>query len=222
MRKMSLERRITCAQDGRVSDLQMAEKILREAAELPLKDYLEGEPELYKYVLLQLGKERDILGLCVTLQDIEEHENKFNFMTYSQACRKLISDYEDGRDIKDQLIVAFAYTYRKEVEQKKEDGIPVFTVLNSINMKEYFEALSQITGDERDAVIPREICAYSDWNIEELLYNQCNTFHKVLESICAVLIEPFAKIDGVLKKEKEQWDCEDEVPWEEYEQPEEL
>lgn len=198
------------------------EKILREAAELPLKDYLAGEPELYKYVLLQLGRKRDILGLCVTLEEIEEHENKFNSMTYSQACRKLISDYEYGYDIKDQLIVAFAYAYRKEAEEEKENEIPIFTALNSINMKDFFEALSRITGDERDASIPREISDYGDWSMKELLYRECSSSCKVLERICAVLIEPFAKIDDALRKEKEQWNYEDEIPWEEYEQPEEL
>lgn len=132
MEKVNLERKIICASAGRVTDLQMARKIMKEAANLPLKDYFAGEPELCEYMLLQLGRRRDIRGLNVTLQEVEEYERKFETMTYGQACRKLLSDYQRNYDIKDKAIMAFACAYGRE-EQNRENDQWVFDRLNHIN-----------------------------------------------------------------------------------------
>lgn len=77
----------------------------------------------------------------------------------------------------------------------------MFELLNCICMEEYFQALSAITGDERDAQLPQEIRSCKDCTVEEVLYKECQDVGEISKRIYKVLIEPFAKIQEVLYRE---------------------
>lgn len=220
MNNTGLERRITCARADRVADLRIVESILRKVADLPLKDCFEGEPELHGYVLAQLGMKRDMEGVCVTPEDIEEHEEVFNSMTYGKACRKLICDYEKGYDIKDQLVMAMAFGFREG--ETVGEGMRTFALLNRVGLEEYFKALSRITGRDEDGRLPDEVVSCGDQSIRGILYRQCYTFHDILDRICCLLIKPFSEIEYALCRERGEYGYYDgeEVPWVEYEETE--
>lgn len=91
-----------------------------------------------------------------------------------------------------------------------------FFLINNINMKEYFQAVSVITEKDEDAGIPDALPFDENLTIEEMLLKECDSEETYLARIYMLLIEPFAKIQK--KLDEEYWEEDDEYPVEEYEE----
>lgn len=103
MRRMKLERRLLCAESGRIADINMAAGIMREVAALPLEECFAEEQQLSEYVRKGLGMDDDPFYPC----------------EYGDACLKLVYDVEAGMAVSESLIMVFAYMYGK---RGMEDG----------------------------------------------------------------------------------------------------
>lgn len=222
MHRMSLERRIQCGQQGRVSDINTAETFILEAADEPFKNCFKGRPAFYEYVLKELGLEKDLEDIWVSEDDIKEQKKRYGRFTYCEACRKLIENDQNGWEIKASVIEAFADIYRdiEHRQQNKETGARTaspyvraenagysgtelcFFLVGNISMKEYFQVLSFVTQNEADARIPDVLPPCEDRTIIELLDQTEVRSGAFLERVRVLLIEPFARIHNALYGEQ--------------------
>lgn len=86
-----------------------------------------------------------------------------------------------------------------DIEEKQEISVASMVfVINHINMREYFQALSLITGKEEDAHIPETLPFCENMTIKELLDAEYDPDEMSCERVYTFLIEPFAKIDAQL------------------------
>ncbi len=85
--------------------------------------------------------------------------------------------------------------YYAWMEKEPETSVrgDVFAV-NHINMREFFQALSLITGKREDAVLPETLAFGENLNIEEVLEAGGGVDERYWERLYMLLIEPFAKI----------------------------
>ena len=201
-----------------MSDVNVAEAFIREAANEPFKNCFKGRPVYYRHVLSGLGMERDLENRWVTEADIEEQKRRYDAFTYCEACQKLIVDSQNGWEAEASVIEAFADIYRdikrRQEERSREIGIRAvspyvwakeigctgtelcFFLVGNINMKEYFQALSFVTRNEEDARIPERLPPCEDQTMMELLEQADDGSDTFLERVRILLIEPFARICG--------------------------
>lgn len=70
-----------------------------------------------------------------------------------------------------------------------------FFFLGNVNMREYFQALSLLTGNKEDAEIPHLLLPYRNQTILNLLAEQEPDEDVLYEKIYRMVIEPFSKLD---------------------------
>lgn len=210
MYRMTLGRRIKCAEAGRVSDVNIAAAFLGEAAATPFSVCFEGRPVLYEYVLRALGMERELEDRWVSEEDIAEQQKRFRSLTCSQACRKLAENDKNGWKAEFPVLRGFINIYLDLLTQEEQEqgtlyakagrlgytGVwTCFFFLGNVNMKEYFQALSLLTGNKKDAEIPHILLPYKNRTILNLLSEQEPEEDVLYEKIYRMVIEPFSKLD---------------------------
>lgn len=109
-----------------------------------------------------------------------------------ERAKKAAKEEKAQKEQQGKMSLSGYYAWLEEEPEASAEGVAFF--VNHINMREYFQALSLLTGEAGDAKIPEILPSSENLTVEEALDEEGLSDGAYQERIYVLLIEPFAKI----------------------------